>query len=90
VTFVRDERGQSMQMIRYFVSLIGFAALFMIFRQFVPTITGKTKAATSNATAESGAAGIETLFTNLPFIALLLAGFGLIAYAVFLRQGVVR
>jgi hypothetical protein len=83
----RQDRGQTIAIAEFIVSLMAGAVLFWIFVTKVGTeLHAKDTAAVSGTTWQNGTDWLWVIGQNLPLIFLGIGVFGLLAYAVYARE----
>lgn len=80
-----NDRAQSVGIAVFFLSLIAGAFVIWIVREAGTPILNHASNATADPTANAATGWFETFMTYLPAIFLLIAMFGLIVLAIYLR-----
>lgn len=82
----RDDRGISIGIARFFLSLIVGAVMIFIVATVTDPILSRAETGSDGTAAAPGTGWLQQGIDFMPVLFVLVAGFGLVAYAVFRRQ----
>jgi len=84
---IQDTRGQAIGIVRLFAGLIVGAVIYWVVDLATDPVLSRAANASANGTSNQGTAYLQEGVDFLPLFFLILGFFGLIALAVFQRQG---